>query len=307
MNVEVEISVVVPVYNAAPWLPELVDRLEKVLSSSFKSHEVIYVDDRSVDHSWAVIKEIQQTSQNIKAVRLAKNSGQHAATLCGMKHATGKLVVTLDDDLEFNPEDIVLLYQEMEKQQVPALYGLPSNKSVTFIRKSQVAIYRKLASWINKGGKGSSFRIMKQDIAKSIATHQSPFVFIDEFLLWYADSPGFVTVNTVASKRKKSNYGFFALWRMTLGLIMISSIFPLRMVTVVGFFLMTTNFAIGAYFVVRKLFYNVHVDGYVSIIVSILFSSGVLLFGLGVVAQYISKLLLMNHGKPAYHESEILC
>jgi undecaprenyl-phosphate 4-deoxy-4-formamido-L-arabinose transferase len=243
---------------------------------------------------------------NLKIIRLSGNFGQHAATLCGLKHAQGQIVVTMDDDLEHAPEDIPKLVEQLLQDSTEVVYGIADNKRMTALRNAQVTAYKKIAKTINNGGKGSSFRAMNAQVAKALCTHNNPFVFIDEYILWHTKMLAFCAVTTHPSKRAKSAYRGASLWRIAMGLIMISSTFPLKMVTYFGFALMSINFVVGMYFIVRKLFFSLPVEGYASLIVSILFSTGLLMLGIGIIAQYMSKLLLAVYGKPAYREAEII-
>lgn len=121
-------SIVVPVYNSSKTLPILINELETVMNSICKEYEVIFVDDCSTDDSWVILKKIKQVNHHVKIIRLANNVGQWMATLAGIRKSSGKLIVTIDDDLEYDTNDIELLIKEYQKREVFLLYGIPTEK-----------------------------------------------------------------------------------------------------------------------------------------------------------------------------------
>jgi polyisoprenyl-phosphate glycosyltransferase len=300
------IAVVIPVFNAQRWVEELVNRtIEALKQIDEKSFSLVLVDDGSTDSTWTELVRLKELKSEITIVKLSSNYGQHAATLCGLKYAQASWVVTLDDDLEYKPEDISTLLNEIKATGVDLVYGISSRRKNSIPRKLYSKTYRGLSRIINNGGRGSSFRCMKGALAENIAKHSAPFVFIDELCLWNTRSLGFVFIETTQSKRITSGYQFNKLWQMTIGLLMISSDAPLRLVRKFGFVLMAINTVVGGWFLVKKLFLSQPVEGYTSLIVSVLFLTGAILFGMAVLAEYMSKLLLAAYRKPPYQESEV--
>lgn len=299
------LSIVIPVYNSENVVAELFARISSIVHDLGITIEVIAVDDGSMDNSWnELIKAKSNCDFTVRLIRLSKNYGQHHALICGIKNSSHEAVITLDDDLEFYPEDIPMLIETYESTLGELIYGIPKNKKSSLVRKTQVKLYRKLANLTHNSGIGSSFRLLSRQLADAISTHQHPYVFIDELCLWYTDRMEFTAVQHAPSKRGRSNYSTVSLLKLTTNLIVISSTYPLRVVTTLGSFLMIINFIIGGYYIIRKLFFALEVPGYTSLIVSVLFSTGLILFALGIIAQYMSKLLLVSFGKPSYHIAE---
>jgi polyisoprenyl-phosphate glycosyltransferase len=299
------ISVVIPIFNSEKVLEELFQRIIVVLENLNLDAEIIAVDDGSQDNSWAELIRIKSNTRiPFKLIRLSKNYGQHHALLCGIKHSSKEAVITIDDDLEYFPEDIPLLIEKYNESGTQLVYGIPRKKNISVFRKILVSIYRRLAKIRYNRGVGSSFRLLSRSLANSITTHENPFIFIDELCLWYTSNLETITVRHAQSKRQASNYSTPALLRLTSNLIFISSTYPLRIVTTLGTLLMVFNFGFGSYYIIRKLFFSIAIPGYTSLIVSILFSTGLILFALGIMAQYLSKILLLNFGKPSYHIAE---
>jgi undecaprenyl-phosphate 4-deoxy-4-formamido-L-arabinose transferase len=303
----VDYSIVIPVYQCAENLDRLNRTLHEWCEGKFR-YEIIYVDDYSSDNSWQVLKEIKSRSANTKIIRLSRNFGQHAATVCGFKHAAGAFVITMDDDLEVHPSQIPALIEEQKKTGSDITYGVYPKLNQPFI-KGILTFFYKLASRVEgpKKGQGSSFRLIRKKIADELVSNHRHFIFIDEICLWYTNKLAFVNVTANPEYSRNQRYGIGGLMKMASTLIMFSSTFPLKLVTRIGLLLSSINFIIGSIYLVRKIAFKIHVEGYTSLIVSILFSTGLIILCLGIIAQYISHVLKGVHNAPAFHEDEVIC
>lgn len=147
-------SVVIPVYNSEGCLPELFKRLARTMGATGKQYEIIAVDDASPDGSWRVFEEHARLDPRLLAIQLMKNSGQARATICGLAHARGRIVVTMDDDLQHPPEEIPAVLAVLE--------GDPNADCVlaTFENKRHVA-YRNAASRLMQAINARAFGLPK--------------------------------------------------------------------------------------------------------------------------------------------------
>jgi polyisoprenyl-phosphate glycosyltransferase len=302
-----DISIIIPVYNAATTLSLVVDEVITRLQSSIEKFEIILVDDNSTDDSWSILQSVQQKHSRISIVRLAKNYGQHAATLCGMKYAKGQFIVTLDDDLEVHPEQIFVLLKEQKKNNADVVYG-EYPKSIGFSFRSVFTAAYKLLSKIEgpTKGRGSSFRLIKKELSDKLVQNHKQFVFIDEVLLWYTEQISFIPVLPNPAAFTKKRYKLKGLLHITTNVIMFSSAFPLKLVTFLGFFLTFINFLLGLYYLIKKIFFNIETPGYTSLIVSILFSTGIIIFCIGIIALYVRQMLRNTNNAPSYNEFEVI-
>ncbi len=309
LDTKVDISVVVPVFNAENSLEELFSRIQNTLQGVQNNFEVIFVDDYSKDKSWLIIQKLKKIApESIKGIRLSRNYGQHNATLCGIGHAKGNFIVTIDDDLEFSPEDIPLLMNEQQRTNVDLVYGVGKNKRKNVIRKISTSIYKKISRLNHEDYRpdGSSFRFMKSSLAKDILIHGRNFSFVDEFVLWHTSNISAVKVECKKSINKTTRYNAWGLFILIRDLSLISSVAPLRLVSLIGSVMVSVNFIYGVVIIVRKFIFAIKVEGYTSLIVAILFSSGLIMFGIGVVAEYLSKLIKLNYNHPSFKEQEII-
>lgn len=301
-------SVVVPVYGAEDSLKQLHESIRLFFENRGNTYEVIYVDDGSLDSSWEVLKAIRAQHHNVTAIRLSKNFGQHAATICGFKYAKGYFAITIDDDLEVHPREIEKLIANQAKDNADLTYGIYPKINQGAFKNGFTRLY-KLLSKIEgpQKGKGSSFRLLKMDLAKKLANNHRQFVFIDELCLWYTSKVNFLDVTPNPNYILKQRYKIGGLLRLTSTVIMFSSNFPLKLVTYLGLSLSALNFIIGTIYLIRKIFFKIQVAGYTSLIVSILFSTGLIILCLGIIAQYIRQALKSINHVPCYNEDEALC
>ena len=156
------ISVVVPVYRSSGILPELVKRIS--LSLADIDHEIILADDCSPDESWKVIKSLAQNLGNVHGIRLGKNAGQFMTTLAGISKARGKYIVTIDDDLEYDPEDILKLYSKINSGDYYLVFGMaPAKYRMQHKNPFVAGIRNRFINFVWKKFLTDSFRIFHRN------------------------------------------------------------------------------------------------------------------------------------------------
>ena len=301
----VEYSVVIPIFNSSKGIQQLFNALNSTFSNA--SIEYIFVDDGSLDESWNELKVLKKNNSNVRIFRLAKNFGQHAATICGFAQAKGKWVLTLDDDLEVFPSEFEKLISIQKKTNAVVVYGEYAQEE-SFSRKISKSIYKRISKLEgSKKGRGSSFRLIQGDLARKLAESHRHFIFIDEFLLWYTDKVEFVNVNANPNPIRKSRYDMKGLVKTTGRVILYSTAIPLKFVTFLGFGLAAVNFLVGCFFLYKHYVDKIDVKGYTSLIVSILFSTGLIIFCIGIIAQYLRAVLKNMNNSPLYFVAEEEC
>lgn len=300
-------SIVIPVYNSSSTLAELYARIETVFNKNGTSFEVIFVEDGSYDNSWDAIQKLKSSHPEIvKGIRFSKNYGQHNALLCGFRFAKGDWVITMDDDLQTPPEEINKLIKKINETGADLVYGTYENKQHSLIRNTGSRFIKKLAPYASGNtNEGSSFRIIKKEIVNQIRTYNQVFVFIDEVIFWHTSNISSTPVEHHQRKEGKSGYSFKKLIGLTVNLIINYSNLPLRIMTIVGFLSSFFAFFLGVFFVWKKIHFKVPL-GYTSIIVAIFFSTGIILFCLGILGEYISRIYNTQNNKPQYSIKELV-
>ncbi len=301
-------SVIVPVFNSEDTLPELLKGLVAVFKDLSSTFEVIFIDDGSQDDSWKVLSELKKDFPDVvTAIRLARNSGQHNATFCGMVRAKGDFVITIDDDLQIPPQEIAKLIRQYSDSSPDIVYGIYPDKKHPALRNISSASFRQSSRIFHEGpGKGSSFRLITRELTDHVIHHYQSFVFLDELINWYTADIAYVDIQHEERKNKRSGYSTRKLARFVSNIILYYSNIPLKMMVYTGLIFSFFSFLIGMFYIIKKIFFDVSVPGYTSTIVVIAFSTGIIVFSLGVIGEYLSRIYFSQSKKPPYTIKKIL-
>jgi len=300
-------SIVVPVYNSCESLEELFRRIEQTMMGLEKSFEVIFVDDDSADTSWSKLESIQKANPGrVTAIRLARNFGQHNATICGIAQASGAYIITLDDDLQNPPEEMAKLISTMQNSDADLVYGIYSRKQHSMVRNLGSAALKASSRRIFRTkGNGSSFRLMKSSLGKCLLNHQINFIYIDELFNWYTNHIGFVLVDHQKRPYQESTYTSHSLFSLFSNLVIYYTAIPLRIMVYSGFISAFLSFIIGVWFIYRKIVHDVPL-GFTALIVAISFSTSIILLSLGIIGEYLSRIYSVQNRKPPYSIKTLL-
>ena len=299
-------SVVVPVFNSEASLPELLERLMRVMNETGKPFECLFVDDGSKDGSWETLKKLKEDFPEIvTAIRLAKNFGQHSATFCGFNFAKGDFIITLDDDLQCPPEEIPKLIRRMEETDAELVYGIYGKKRHSLFRNMGSRTIKKISSLLGRQKDGSSFRLISSNIIQKLIIHQQNFVFIDEILHWYTDFVAFTVVEHHPRKYSRSMYNTRKIWSLLANIMYYYTSLPLKLMVYGGLISSAFFLVLSVIFAAKKIFFNVPL-GYTSLIVAILFSTSLILLSLGVIGEYLSRIYMVQNKKPLYSIKKVL-
>ncbi len=299
-------SVVVPVYNSSRVVGRTVDRVVEVFEGAGLRYELILVNDGSQDGSWEVVAERARANPHVVALNLLRNYGQHHANLAGFRESTGDFVITMDDDLQ-NPPDEVLVLIEAAMQGNDVVFG-------RFERK-QAAGYRRLGSSlissINRRVFGqppglavSNFRILRRDVVDRICASRAAHPYVTGQALLYSQSPADVVVRHEARPVGKSNYNLVRILRLVFGILFSYSLWPLRSAALAGFVVAAASFLLGAFYLVRALFVDTPVQGWTTIAVLLSMFSGFIIALLSMLGEYVVRTLNAVSAQESYHVSE---
>ncbi|MCF8258708.1 MAG: glycosyltransferase family 2 protein [Flavobacteriales bacterium] len=299
-------SVVIPVYGGKDAVSELVDRIFTVLESTGHSVQVVLVDDAGPHGSWKVIPTLVTLYPGkVKAIRLARNSGQQSATLCGIHHATGKWIITMDDDLQHLPEEIPALIARQEQTAADMVYGIFPKKHHSLLRNIGSRMFNwSFAMMASTSGNGSSFRLIRGSVCKGLMQNYHRHMLLDEVLSWHASTVAQVNVRHGERENGESGYSSLKLVIMTVNYVVNYTVLPLRIMTFGGLLFSFLNLCIGLYFIYEKLYADVAL-GFTSIIVAIFFSTSLMLLCLGIIGEYISRMYVKDWNRPQYLIGEI--
>lgn len=297
----VKISIVSPVYRTEKIIPELVRRVSEEVSKISDNFEIILVEDGSPDNSWQVIEKICAENKKIKGISLSRNFGQHYAVTAGVNKATGDFIVIMDCDLQDNPADIALLYQKF-KEGNEIVFTRRKNRQHGFFKRLNSRIYNLL------------FRIFSErqydvnagslvGFGKNAREAFSRFPDKDrlylQILKWIGFRSTYVEVEHQPRFEGKSSYNYFKLFHMALQGWTSHSDKMLKFSIYIGFFMAFLSFLLGLTIIYRYFVENLQ-PGWPSIIVAILFSTGLILISIGIAGIYIGKTFEQAKNRPLY-------
>ena len=297
------LSVVVPVYNSAEILPQLVERLGEVLPLLAARHELILVNDGSRDGSWERVQALAAGRPWVRGFDLARNFGQHNALLAGIRQARFHLLVTMDDDLQHPPEEIVHVLARLEQGGFDVVYGCP--------RKRAHSSYRNLGSRLTRLALSSSmgaelardvsaFRAMRTGLRTAFESYRGAFISIDVLLTWATHRFGSVEVEHHERAAGRSNYDFRRLVTQAFNMLTGFSTLPLQLASWVGFFFTSFGVLVLVYVVGRYLLEGGDVPGFAFLASIIALFSGAQLFALGMIGEYLARMHFRLMGRPPY-------
>jgi polyisoprenyl-phosphate glycosyltransferase len=296
------ISVVIPVYNSEGCLRELVGRLLNVMAAIGEPYEVILIDDGSPDRSWdEVVALAQEFTDQVCAVRLMRNFGQHNALMCGFHYVRGKYVITMDDDLQNPPEEIPKLFEAIERSEADVVYGIPHRKEHKWWRNAGSALVGAFYRIVFRSRiQPSPFRIIRREVVDAILTYSLNYTYVDGLLAWNTQRIQQVEVDHRARAVGRSGYSLRKLVVLAFNLFTNFSLIPLQIVSLVGILAAFAGLATGAYYLALYAFSRITVPGYASIIVAVLVLGGLQLLALGIHGEYLGRLHLNINHKPQY-------
>lgn len=295
------VSVVVPVYGGGPMLAELHRRLAAALMGAGYEFELILVDDRGHPGNWGIINALSMGDPRVRGIKLSRNFGQHAATQCGLAAARGRWVVTIDEDLEHPPEAIPAMLDACRANNA-LVYGIFPKRKHAWYRNFTSELMRKTLkrAFPDLNEDYSSFRAMDISLAHQVARFDLSRPYIDGMLSWITNTVSTVEVQHGDREHGESAYTLPKLVSHAFNIFVTFSQLPLRMASYAGIFIAVTSFAYMLYVLVARLMGWINNPGYSSLMSVVLFACGIQLVILGVLGEYVGRLMAAANRKPVF-------
>ena len=300
-GVSLALSLVVPVYNEEACLRELYHRLVDALKRTGETYEIIFVDDGSTDGTGAVLEELHASDPAVRLVELARNFGQHNALSAGFWYSEGSIVVTLDADLQNPPEEIPRLVAKI-REGYDLVFGIAPVRQHSWFRVlgSRVSRYL-LRQFIGiPSSQISTFRAIRRPLIERLRGLPERSRFIDGLLCWLGARVAVVQVSHGPRYRGDTKYSVLRLVGLWLTMVTSFSDLPLRISTFVGSLVAISGIGLGFYYMAKRLFLGIPVPGFATIVIVVLWLSGVQLFCLGMLGEYLSRVYTEVKGRPPF-------
>lgn len=297
------LSLVVPVYNEEANLPEFYARLRAALLALGEPFEVIFIDDGSQDGSSQLIRLWHQEDKRVKGIRLSRNFGHEAATSAGLEYAQGDAVVVIDADLQDPPEVIPQLVAKW-REGFEVVYAVRSERlgepagrrmsSALFYR-----LFRRLVRFEHPVDTGD-FRVMDRRVVEAFRRLPERHRFVRGLIGWLGFRQTGIPYCREPRHGGRTKYSTLRRLGLAVEAVTAFSFLPLRLATWLGFLLSAFSFAYGFFAIGVKLFTNIPVSGWTSLIVAITFLGGIQLMTLGIIGEYIGRIYGEVKQRPLY-------
>jgi undecaprenyl-phosphate 4-deoxy-4-formamido-L-arabinose transferase len=296
------VSAIVPVYRAEATLRDLYRRLTAVLSGLGKDYEILFVEDGGGDGSWRIIRELSIDDPRVRGFRMNRNFGQHNSLLLGIRQALGDIIITLDDDLQNPPEEIPKLLGRLD-QGFDVVYGAPIAEQHGFLRDQASRITKislQKAMGASTARNISAFRAFRTGLRDAFSDYSSPFVSIDVLLTWGTSSFTHLHVAHDARRVGKSGYTIYKLATHALNMLTGFTTIPLQLASFTGFAFAAFGALVLIYVLAVYFLAGGGVPGFPFLAAIVAIFSGVQLFALGIVGEYLARVHQRTMGRPPY-------
>ena len=301
--VEIEISIIVPLYNESKNLDLLSDKLVSVLNRLNVSYEIIYINDGSTDNSYEKLVEIHQKNRSFKIINFSRNFGKEIALTAGIDYANGSAVIPIDADLQDPPELIGQLIDKWREGYDVVYATRRSRKGETWLKKTTAkAFYYTVAKLIriNIPANTGDFRLLDRRVVNALKRMPEKSRFMKGLFSWVGYKQTSILFDRDPRHLGKTSWNYWKLWNFALNGIISFSSLPLKIWSYVGFVISFISLIYASFLVIRTLRYGIDVPGYASLMVAILFMGGIQLITLGIFGEYLSRLYEEAKGRPLY-------
>lgn len=302
------ISVAIPCYRSAKTIPLVVADLQELFQSNQIPYQIVLVNDGSPDNTFQVIKQLARQDENIIAVNLSKNYGQHAARMAAIPFLTGEYIVYMDDDGQHPVSGILPMVQKLEEGDYDVVYALFQHKKHSafkrFVSRINTATLNFLAGK-PKDVTNSSFSVMRAFVAKEMLKYKSPFPSWTGFIMQITRNVANVQLEHAERLSGQSNYTLKRMLKLYLNSMTGFSIVPLRLSSAMGVVCAFIGFVMAVGCIFWKLLNPQVLVGYTSLISVILLIGGMIMLMLGLLGEYIGRIYMINSNMPQYTIREV--
>ena len=296
------LSIVSPVYRAEELVDELVRRVQASLISLTEDYEIVLVDDRSTDGSWARIEAQAARDPRVRGLRLSRNFGQHRAVTAGLDYCRGEWVVVLDCDLQDRPEEIPALYAKAQ-QGYDLVLARRTDRRDSSSQKLLARLFYRVLSYLTETPQDpavANFGIYHRKVISAVLAMRESIRYFPTMVRWVGFRAGYLDVTHAERPAGRSSYAISQRLQLGLDILLANSDKPLRLTVKLGLILSGGAFLLVPITLVRYWVGQITQPGYTSLIISIWFFSGLLLAVMGMVGLYIGKTFEQVKNRPIY-------
>jgi glycosyltransferase involved in cell wall biosynthesis len=303
----VELTLIIPVKDEeaaiGPCLQRVIPVLEGIADPVARSFEILFVDDGSSDTTLEVIRRAHAADARVRAISLSRNFGKEAALSAGLDAARGNAVVPLDVDLQDPPEALPKMIAQW-RAGYDVVYGVRDNREIdSFPKRLTADLYYRAHNWLSRDKipeHAGDFRLLDRRVVDVIRAMPERNRFMKGLFAWAGFKQAAVGYHREERKIGKTKFNYWKLWTLAIDGITSASTLPLRVWSYLGAFVALGALAFAIFIIVRTLITGIDVPGYASLMVAILFLGGLQLLSLGVLGEYVGRILTETKGRPLY-------
>ena len=303
------LSVVIPVYNEEEGLQALFDRLYPALDALHVPYEAIFINDGSTDRSVSLLRgQFEKRPDTTRVILLNGNYGQHMAIMAGFEQARGERVVTLDADLQNPPEEIGKLLAAMDAGHDYVGTVRQNRQDSTWRRWASRLMnrLRERITHIHMTDQGCMLRAYDRKIVRAIASCREVNTFIPALAYTFAAHPTEVAVRHEERAAGESKYSLYSLVRLNFDLVTGFSVFPLQLFSLLGMVLSLLSGLFVVYLFIRRLVVGPEAEGLFTLFAITFFLISILLFGIGLLGEYVGRIYQQVRDRPRFLIEAIL-
>jgi len=306
---KLELSVVIPIYNEEAGLATLFARLYPALDALNVPYEIIFVNDGSRDNSVAILAEqFRQRPDVTRVVLFNGNYGQHMAILAGFEETRGEIIVTLDADLQNPPEEIWKLLEKMREgyDYVGSIRRVRQDAAWRTVASKLMNRLRERITNIRITDQGNMLRAYSRNVIDLVNQCGEVNTFVPALAYKFSRRPTEIIVEHEERAAGESKYSLYSLIRLNFDLVTGFSLVPLQAFSMAGMVLALGSAGMVLYLLARRIFVGAEADGVFTLFAVNFFLMGVILFGIGLVGEYVGRILQQVRARPRYVVQAIL-
>lgn len=303
-----KLSLVVPVYNEELAIPVFLKEVNEKLSGY--DLEIIFINDGSSDNTGGILSRLAYENECIVVVNFSRNFGKEPALFAGLKYSTGDVIIPIDVDLQDPIEVIPELVKKWQDGFEVVLAKRVDRSSDSFFKRKSAEWFYSLHNAISSPkieNNVGDFRLMDKKVVNNIVKHiKENNLFMKGILSWVGFKTTIVEYQRKERSLGDSKFNAWKLWNLALEGITSFSTLPLRLWTYLGFMCSGMSFFYGLILIIKKIFFGISLPGYPSLIVSILFTGGAILMGIGVLGEYMGRIYMEVKQRPKFIVSTVI-
>jgi glycosyltransferase involved in cell wall biosynthesis len=306
---EFRLSVVVPIFNEASSCEKFFERVIPALSGITDNFEVVCVNDGSTDQSLSMLQRRHGDEPRIKVVDLSRNFGKELALTAGLDLATGDAVIPMDADLQDPPELIPKLVERWLEGFDMVVAVRDDRRSDSWMKRNAANMFYRVIGRIGEvpvPSNAGDFRLIDRTVVEVLKRLPERNRFMKGIFAWVGFRQAVVTYARPPRAAGESKWGYWKLWNLALEGIFSMTTMPLRVWTYFGIGVALMAGCYMVFIVARTLLYGVDVAGYPSLIVAILFFSGINMVGLGILGEYVGRIFVEVKQRPLYLVNDMI-